>query len=265
MANSQATYVKQGRYIDFGFEPCANAFFDFYVNPKYVDPPLLDIQDVGFFLFLRKNVNPKSPQWKMPSVRQMKRRLGISQDRLDGMLKRLETADLLVKESGFGQGTKGENIANTYLLSDPLPTLTEFLYAFRQELKGEWREYLTSLDPVPEIGTPPSINGDPVPEIGTPPAPETGTHKQTSAKQTEWDETWSSVLETLKTQLAQSTYQSFVEQTRLTGLKDGTATVELPNAKAKDWLENRLARQLRQLLTIETGKMIEKVVIVVAG
>src|SRR5687768_5078769 len=78
----QAMYVKQGRYIDFGFEPCANAFFDFYVNPKYIDPPLLDIQDVGFFLFLRKNVNPKSPSWKMPSIRQMKRRLGVGQDRL---------------------------------------------------------------------------------------------------------------------------------------------------------------------------------------
>ena len=92
----------------------------------------------------------------------------------------------------------------------------------------------------------------------------TGTHKQTSTKQTEWDEIWSSVLETLKTQLAQSTYQSFVEQTRLTGLKDGTATVELPNAKAKDWLENRLARQLKQLLTIESGTKVENVCIVVA-
>src|SRR5215203_2352299 len=102
-SRDQSLYVKQGRYIDFGFEPCANAFFDFYVNPKYIDPPRLDIQDVGFFLFLRKNVNPKNPSWKMPSIRQMKRRLGIRQDRLSAIMQRLEHTGLLAKESGIGQ------------------------------------------------------------------------------------------------------------------------------------------------------------------
>jgi hypothetical protein len=251
----QSLYVKQGRYIDFGFEPCANAFFDFYVNPKYIDPPLLDIQDVGFFLFLRKNVNPKNPSWKMPSIRQMKRRLGVGQDRLTAIMGRLEHTGLLVKESGIGQGGKGENISNTYLLSDPLPTLVEFLYAFKDELKEEWRIYLFSLDPVPDLGTPPvPETGTYVPEVGTPAVPDLGTHKQTSYKQTDWDDIWSSVLESLRGQLPQSTYYSFVEPTRLTELCNGVATITLPNIKAKDWIENRLARQLKQLLSIE-GKM----------
>ncbi len=259
----QSLYVKQGRYIDFGFEPCANAFFDFYVNPKYIDPPILDIQDVGFFLFLRKNVNPKNPSWKMPSIRQMKRRLGVGQDRLTAIMKRLEHTGLLVKESGIGQGEKGENVSNTYLLSDPLPTLVEFLYAFKEELKEEWKAYLVSLDPVPESGTSPIPEmGTPVSKSGTPAVPESDTHKQTSYKQTEWDDIWFSVLEVLKGQLPQSTYYSFVESTRLIELCEAGATIAVP-AKAKDWIENRLARQLKQLLSIEGKMKVEMIHVVI--
>jgi hypothetical protein len=260
----QAMYVKQGRYIDFGFEPCANAFFDFYVNPKYVDPPLLDIQDVGFFLFLRKNVNPKSPKWKMPSIRQMKVRLGVGQDRITAIMKRLEHTGLLVKDSGIGRGEKGENISNDYLLSDPLPTLVEFLYAFKEELKEEWKAYLESLDPVPEMGTGgvPEM-GTSVPKTGTAGVPDSDTHKQTSYKQTEWDDIWSSVLEILKSQLPQSTYYSFMESTRLVELCNGAATLALPNVKAKDWIENRLARQLKQLLSIEGKMKVEEIHVVI--
>jgi hypothetical protein len=259
-------YVKQGRYIDFGFEPCANAFFDFYVNPKFIDPPLLDLQDVGFFLFLRKNVNPKNPAWKMPSIRQMKRRLGVGQDRLLAIMKRLEHTGLLVKETGLGQGEKGANISNTYLLSDPLPTLAEFLYAFQDELKEEWKAYLASLDPVPEMGTggvPETGTG--VPETGTAAVPDSGTHKQTSDQQTAWDDLWLSVLDLLRLQMPYTTYLTFVEPTRLVDFRDGTATIALRNPLAKDWVENRLAWQLKKLLAIESKTKVEAIRVVIDG
>ena len=263
-SRDQSLYVKQGRYIDFGFEPCANAFFDFYVNPKYIDPPLLDIQDVGFFLFLRKNVNPGNPTWKMTSTRQMQRRLGIGWGRLDAIMKRLDFAGLLQKESGLGQGEKGENVSNTYLLSDPLPTLPEFLYAFRDILKEEWKGYLREIDPASEIESPPVSeieSGDRETEsVGD---PKSESLKQTSYKQTEWDDIWNSVLEVLRLQLPQSTYYSFMEQTRLVELCEGAATIALPNPKAKDWIENRLARQLRQLLSIEGKMKVETICVVI--
>src|SRR3990172_10376106 len=107
----------KGRQIDFGFEPCANAFFDFYVTPKYIDPPLLQLEDIAFFLFLRKNVNLHNPGWKMPSIRQMMRRLGVSQRKLEAMMARLIKARLLEKVSGYRAGENGQNIPNDYLLA----------------------------------------------------------------------------------------------------------------------------------------------------
>jgi len=107
-------------------------------------------------------------------------------------------------------------------------------------LKEKWRDYLVTLDPVPDLGTPPVPEMRTyLPEVGTPPVPDLGTHKQTSYKQTsykqtEWDDIWSSVLESLRGQLPQSTYYSFVEPTRLTELCNGVATITLPDIKAKE-------------------------------
>jgi hypothetical protein len=255
----QSFYVKQGRYIDFGFEPCANAFFDFYVNPKYIDPPLLDIQDVGFFLFLRKNVNPKNPSWKMPSTRQMQRRLGVGWGRLDAIMKRLEKAHLLEKESGVGQGEKGENVSNTYLLSDPFPTLEEFLIAFKNQLKEQWREYVGINYPDSEIESPPdSKTESPVRETESPADSILESHKQTSYKQTEWDDLWNAVLETLRFQVPATTFRSFLENSQLIEVCDGVATVRLSDPTSKDWIENRMARQLKQLLTIEGKEKVKE-------
>jgi hypothetical protein len=256
----QSFYVKQGRFIDFGFEPCANAFFDFYLTPKYIDPPLLELEDVGFFLFLRKNVNPKNPSWKMPSIRQMMRRLGISQRKLDAMMKRLIQAGLLEKVSGYQAGEDGENVPNHYLLSDPIPTLQEFLITtaegkFGVELKEYWREYITEQDPVREMHTGGVRENDtPVREADTDPVRESHTiYKQTSSiKQgNELDQIWDSVLESLRAQMPFSSFVSFVEDTQLVAMDSGCATIALGNPAARDWVENRLARNIKSLLNIE--------------
>ncbi len=240
--------VKQGRFIDFGFEPCANAFFDFYVTPKYIDPPLLELQDVAFFLFLRKNVNPSNPNWKMPSVRQMMRRLHVSQRKLDAMIARLSRAKLLEKESGLKAGEKGENVSNDYLLSDPYPTLEEFLVAFYEDIKDTWKAYIDEIYPVREMHTGAR-------ESDTPPVRETDTaYKQTTSKeQTVEEELWHSVLETLRLQLPAATFDSFIRNSSLVSLENGTATIELANSRAKGWVENRLEKQIRMLLSIERG------------
>lgn len=273
MKSNQPLYVKEGDYLDFGFEPCANAFFDFYVTPKYTCKPLLQLEDVTFFLFLRKNVNKRNPKWKMPSVRQMMGRVGVSQRKLEGMMERLIRAGLLKKESGAAAGAKGENVRNEYLLSDPLHTLPEFL-AFvahgdlNEELKPEWREYIAPMledYPVRVSRTPSHESSNPVRELHTPPVREPHTHKQTSYKQTEWDDIWDSVLEVLKGQLPQTTYSGFVAPARLTGLSDGIATITIPDAKAKDWLENRLERQLRLLLSIESKTKIGTIHVIIDG
>src|SRR3954469_2043217 len=123
----QVIHVKRGRTNQFGFEPAWNSYFDFYLSPKYIDPPLLQLDDVTFHLFLRKNLNDNNAAWKMPSIRQMMRRLSVSQVKLTNMMARLDQAKLLEKVSGYRKGDEGENIPNHYILSDPVQTLDEFL------------------------------------------------------------------------------------------------------------------------------------------
>lgn len=67
----QRITVKRGRTNGLGFEPAWNCFFDFYLSTRYVDPPLLQLEDVTFFLFIRKNINDSNPDWHMPSIRQI--------------------------------------------------------------------------------------------------------------------------------------------------------------------------------------------------
>jgi hypothetical protein len=212
----QVVHLKRGRFNQYGFEPAWNAYFDFYASPKYIEPPLLQLEDIAFHLFLRKNLNDQNPNWRMPSIRQMKRRLHVSQDRLEAMMVRLDAAHLLKKVSGYHQGDEGANIPNHYILSDPIQTLEEFLSVaaagvFSRPLKEEWQEFLAD-DPLYRN----SVQG--VPEVGTAPVPEIGTDKQTSfLKQTgvitENDRLWESVLATLKLQLPAASFYSFVADT----------------------------------------------------
>lgn len=77
----------------------------------------------------------------MPTMRYMKKRFKVGHNRINAMMSRLEAAHLLRKESGAKEGEA--NVANVYILSDPIPTLDEFLAVavedlFPYKLKAEW-------------------------------------------------------------------------------------------------------------------------------
>lgn len=111
-----------------GFETAWNEYFDCYATTTYLEAPLIRLEDISYHLYLKKNINPTNPRWELPSFRQLKKILGLSQDKIQGIEARLGVAGLLLKESGKGKGTKGENVANDYLLYEPLE-LADFLLA----------------------------------------------------------------------------------------------------------------------------------------
>lgn len=109
-----------------GFETAWNEYFDCYATTTYLETPLIRLEDIAYHLYLKKNINPTNPRWELPSFRQLKRILGLSQDKIQGIESRLGAAGLLLKESGVGKGRKGENVANDYLLYEPR-ALADFL------------------------------------------------------------------------------------------------------------------------------------------
>ena len=111
-----------------GFETAWNEYFDCYATTTYLAAPFIRLEDISYHLYLKKNINPTNPRWELPSFRQLKKILGLSQDKIQGIEARLAVAGLLLKESGKGKGAKGENVANDYLLYEPLE-LPDFLLA----------------------------------------------------------------------------------------------------------------------------------------
>ncbi|MFN8513952.1 MAG: hypothetical protein U0232_14295 [Thermomicrobiales bacterium] len=186
-----------------GFESAWNEYFDCYGSTTYVEEPLIRLEDISYHLYLKKHINPTNPHWELPSFRQLKKILGLSQDKLQGIEGRLGAVRLLVKDSGKGKGVKGENVANDYLLYEPLE-LADFLLAVSNgELPGTLNEKgqrklaeirarfcpeaerslveatSTHSSPIPMSETVPTshfpLPTSSVPKVGTPPAPEIDT------------------------------------------------------------------------------------------
>jgi DnaA N-terminal domain len=270
--NDQVIYVKRGRMNGLGFEPCWNAYFDFYLETKYFGKPLLELQDLGLHLYLRKNLNDQNPQWKMPTIRQLKKKFDISFDKLDAILHRLDAAHLLRKESGVRKDN-GMNARNHYILSDPIPTFDEFLMVageglFGIPLKPEWiapnMSSQLNTSSQPEFKDRLETNQTPCPgnrdtsgsEIGTLRVPEIGTNQQTlKTKQTLGEQTvnplWEKVLADFKMQLPPKTFQTFLEGTDLAVIEEGIAVISITTGYAKDWIENRLANKIKYALQVE--------------
>lgn len=67
---------------------------------------------------------------------------------------------------------------------------------------------------------------------------------------TELERRWFAVLTSVKMELPKATYDTWLRDTRLAGVDGDLYSVEVPNAYAKDWLQNRMAKSLAR--TIET-------------
>src|SRR5512138_722924 len=62
------------------------------------------------------------------------------------------------------------------------------------------------------------------------------------------DQAWQSVLSQLQMDMAKPSYDTWVRDTRALAYDEGTLTVAVPNAYARDWLESRLASTVNRLL-----------------
>jgi len=62
------------------------------------------------------------------------------------------------------------------------------------------------------------------------------------------DSLWDLVLRSLKLEMSRSTFETWVENTRLLDSQSGVYTIGVPTSNAKDWLGNRLAASIRRVL-----------------
>lgn len=125
----------------FGFEPAFNEFYDLYASDKVLSNPILRLEDIALYLYLRKRINVDRDDWKPPSIRHLRRKFKISSGKICAILERLEKAHLLRKESGVREA--GANVPNQYNLFDPLPQ-EEFVSAaeagaFPVPVRDHWR------------------------------------------------------------------------------------------------------------------------------
>jgi hypothetical protein len=217
IVQDQRLTVKKGRTNGLGFEPCFNSFYDFYLDGRY--GPLLQLEDVTFFLYLRKNLNDNI-DWKMPSVRYIMRKFKLTQAKYYKMVERLESAKLLVKISGKRVGTA--NVSNGYLLHDPLSDYRDFALVFG---------VLDSDTPLLDSDTASVLDSD------TGDVFDSDTHKQTSYL----TDLWQTVLSSLPN-------SDMLLKTELLSL-DGVAVVRA--GKSSQWIEQQLSRQLLRLINIE--------------
>jgi len=125
----------------FGFEPAFNEFYDLYASDRVLSKPILRLEDIALYLYLRKCVNVERDDWKPPSIRHLRRKFKISSGKIYAILERLEKAYLLRKESGVREA--GGNVPNRYSLFDPLSE-QEFVSAaeagaFPASIPDDWR------------------------------------------------------------------------------------------------------------------------------
>ena len=62
------------------------------------------------------------------------------------------------------------------------------------------------------------------------------------------DQAWQSVLGQLQMEMPRASFDTWVRDTKPVSYQDGTLTVGVRNAYARDWLENRLASTVNRLL-----------------
>lgn len=259
--DDQVIHIKRGRSNSFGFEPLWNAYFDFYLDRRYFGQPLLEMGDVTFHLYLRKNINDRNPSWKMPTIRQIKEKFGIGNGKIYAMLERLEKAHLLTTTSGARVGTPNER--NDYILSDPIATLAEFIGVATEGIFG--RELLPAYkiasqhenQHVPTLGTRvPKIEISDVLEMGTCHVSEMGTDQQTLNTQHTLQEQLDPRLEELRFSIGEKTFDRWLNGAQILSTEDNTAVIGTPLAYARDWIENRLSAKIGRALGVDAVRCV---------
>jgi len=82
---------------------------------------------------------------------------------------------------------------------------------------------------------------------------------------TETTEIWGRVLAELKLRMTKATFDTWLVQTHLQELTDNRAIITCPNGFTVDWLENRLARPIKDTLTGVLGREVEISFVVAAA
>ena len=124
----------------FGFEPAFNEFYDLYASDRVLSKPILRLEDIALYLYLRKCVNVERDDWRPPSIRHLARKFKIGTGKVYRILERLEKAHLLRKVSGVRETASNE--PNQYTLFDPLSE-EEFIRAaeagvFPVRVRDDW-------------------------------------------------------------------------------------------------------------------------------
>jgi hypothetical protein len=124
----------------FGFEPAFNEFYDLYASDRVLSKPILRLEDIALYLYLRKCVNVERDDWRPPSIRHLARKFKIGSGKVYRILERLEKAHLLRRVSGVRESG---NMPNQYTLFDPLSE-EEFVRAAEAgalpaSVRDDWR------------------------------------------------------------------------------------------------------------------------------
>jgi chromosomal replication initiator protein len=71
------------------------------------------------------------------------------------------------------------------------------------------------------------------------------------------EQVWQAVLGQLQLEMSKATFETWVRDTQLLAHEDGAHIVGVPNAYAKDWLENRLLNTVKRTLAGIVGRSVE--------
>ena len=71
------------------------------------------------------------------------------------------------------------------------------------------------------------------------------------------EQVWQATLGQLQLEMSKGTFETWVRDTTLLAYEDGACIVGVPNAYAKDWLENRLLSTVKRILVSISGRTVE--------
>src|ERR1051326_4876296 len=82
-------------------------------------------------------------------------------------------------------------------------------------------------------------------------------NSRTGSIRMQMEQVWHATLGQLQLEMTKATFETWVRDTVLLTHEDGTFVVGVPNAYAKDWLENRLLNTVKRTLTGMVGHSVE--------